>query len=596
MADPYSSHHLRDVTEEVYKSPHLFDPILLDPHTVRILVLTDDDGSFSPEHRFGLSELVNALRSETFSFVNFKVTTAHRSPKSSFNLFPKDAMLPEFRFDNPKLFKADDYDEIWFFGVANDAPDTGVQTLLSETEKKIVAQFMDNGGGVFATGDHENLGQLLCGWVPRVRSMRKWQFDYTKVTGSHTYDDYDESGPDAPPVLGRHRHDTLQAGHDNAFAFDDQSDDVPAKMGVKWYTSPVDANIVRHYPHPILCGPHGVLRTIPDHMHEGECIIPEDFNQKYTFDGYTGTEYPTGPHGLQPRPDVIAWLTVTSNHQTRLEYKDSFGGQPGQTNEQTTQIDRISAEDTYGSIGAYDGHPAEVGRVVVDSTFHHFFNINMIGSGSNSSDPVKQKGYNASPAGQAAYEEIKAYYRNIALWLARPQNQDAMFHTALWTARWDSQLRMQAPRIGHEAPAWETLRAYGLSVRETMERLASTCIVFEWTTGILDPLSRLLASPWYELLHRPDPPHDGYGQAVFDPEELVTALLGGIMAGIFAEAPSRSQHFRAEVYERMPGIVANGAAMGVRQAVEVSRARLRATERYLNDLSRAVQGRGGQRT
>jgi hypothetical protein len=33
----------------------------------------------------------------------------------------------------------------------------------------------------------------------------------------------------------------------------------------------------------------------------------------------------------------------------------------------------------FGTVGVYDGHQANVGRIAVDSTWHHFFDINLIG-------------------------------------------------------------------------------------------------------------------------------------------------------------------------------------------------------------------------
>lgn len=34
---------------------------------------------------------------------------------------------------------------------------------------------------------------------------------------------------------------------------------------------------------------------------------------------------------------------------------------------------------SFGLVSAYDGHPAGVGRITCDSTWHHFINVNLIG-------------------------------------------------------------------------------------------------------------------------------------------------------------------------------------------------------------------------
>jgi hypothetical protein len=41
----------------------------------------------------------------------------------------------------------------------------------------------EQGGGLFATGDHEDLGAGMCARIPRVRSMRYWKLDDTPSSG-----------------------------------------------------------------------------------------------------------------------------------------------------------------------------------------------------------------------------------------------------------------------------------------------------------------------------------------------------------------------------------------------------------------------------
>jgi len=62
----------------------------------------------------------------------------------------------------------------------------------------------------------------------------------------------------------------------------------------------------------LLCGPHGVINVLDDHMHEGECIVPTDLTKSTTFDGYTSPEYPT-VDGERPEPDVVAHGNVTAH-------------------------------------------------------------------------------------------------------------------------------------------------------------------------------------------------------------------------------------------------------------------------------------------
>jgi hypothetical protein len=570
----------------------------MDPVTVNVLILTDDDGSYTQQHRFGLSELVSILRTQVKPYIKFAVTTAHRSKPSNTNPYPKDADIQGFDFTNPSHFKPANFDEIWFFGIANDNPDTGERHPLTEAEKEIVFRFMDSGGGVFATGDHEDLGIDLCGDIPRVRNMRRWQFNHAAVDTS--YDNYDEGSGDSPPVLGPHRHDTLVAGHNTIYEFDDQSDDIPAKIIPKIYVSG-STTVVHSSPHPLLCGPSGVINILPDHMHEGECQVPGDLTQTITHGSYTAREYPPNPYNYQPIPDVIAHAVISPGHTTRLELKDSFGGAVGNTAQSSLPDDPV-VDDYYGCIAAYDGQIANVGRVVVDSTFHHFFNINLIASGSNNtSDPVKSQGFNASPEGKASYEVIKAYYRNIAEWIAKPPAQMNMFKGILWNARWDSQLRMHPSRLGvSDRLDWVGYTAYGNIVLDVFARISSPCTVTRLFYTAIDPLALLLPNWLYVLLHAPDPGPIEYTKVVIDPELIVSAVFAGIMGQLIEAFPSRAQSNRENIQREMDGIIAKGIARGLERTAAAYRERLRESMKFIDTMEerskQSIEGaRPGQR-
>jgi hypothetical protein len=92
--------------------------------------------------------------------------------------------------------------------------------------------------------------------------------------------------------MGPHRHDTLAKGHDLAYQFDDQSDDVPQTITPRMYLGGISGLVDWRYPHPLLCGPQGVIDVLPDHMHEGECQEPEDLSGTFSVGGTTRPEYP----------------------------------------------------------------------------------------------------------------------------------------------------------------------------------------------------------------------------------------------------------------------------------------------------------------
>lgn len=568
-----------------------FDFPLFRPPRVRILMLTDDDGSYTPEHRFSLSELVNTLRAFSSVYVRFQVTTAHRGLQGAFSKFAEHADIKMFRFDNPTHFDPARYDEVWLFGVgsqSNGSPnDTGESYPVSDAEARILFEFMNAGGGVFATGDHEDLGIELCGKIPRVRSMRKWHFDHNKyqLGNPQSYFNFDESGGDAPPVMGPWRHDTLVAGHDTSFQFDDQSDDIPQQILPKVYKWGIGHIVEFRTPHPILCGPKGVITVLPDHMHEGECVEPSDLTQTVTLNGLSKPEYPVGSSGIQPRPEVIAWGVNSAGHKTRLEKKDFFSGTPGDTTEMFTDFPWPVNAETFGCIGAYDGHGAEVGRVAVDSTFHHFFNINLNAAGSNNtSDPVKSKGFTASAAGLAEYTRIQAYYTNLATWLASTSKQQVMFEAALWAARFDSQLRMSPAFVERTSRTWAGMGLFGSIVREVLNRLAGRCTSAHWLAAAIDPRTKL--GKIYILLTLPDPPPNylSWKDTMMSEDEIITVTAGSIMLELMNAAPSRAVESPEALLKRTQQMVAIGTRNAVRVAVEQIESRAHAALRAAKAL------------
>ena len=118
-------------------------------------------------------------------------------------------------------------------------------------------------------------------------------------------------------------------------------------------------------------------------MHEGE-VIEEDaieLGKPLGIPGYAGVEYPPAvdPQRPRPRPTVVAYGRTTSF----VQHED------GSVNAKRFLL-----------IGAYDGDAAGIGRVVVDSTWHHWFSVNLVG---------------LRTGNPAAYRRMQAYYRNVGL-------------------------------------------------------------------------------------------------------------------------------------------------------------------------------------
>jgi hypothetical protein len=347
------------------------------PCTVRVLIVTDGS-DFTMGGGFSLGRVIQAITTNLPHFVTVNVTTAfhHSAPGSG-----ADENSLDFSAHNLAQ-----YDAIWFFAVARGS------AAYNPGELTAIWNFMQGGGGVFATGDHENLGEALCGGIPRVRSMRRWFWPGTGPNGE----------PAAPGSFG----DNLETTVGNDF---DQSPQVikPRMYGLggrPWFWP-------RVRPHPVLCGPNGPVRVLPDHMHEGVCEVPSNLSATMSVDGNSVSEYPHrggSPHS----PEVIAHAT------------DHNGGAD------------------FGVIAAYDGHLVDsinggVGRVLVDATWHHYFgmNVDQFADGydivqANIAASIVPTAQNLARA--AHWEQISAYFRNTAVWLARRPTQDCIRNRGIW--------------------------------------------------------------------------------------------------------------------------------------------------------------------
>jgi hypothetical protein len=351
-----------------------------------------------------------------------------------------------FRF-NQADFDLDAYDQVWFFGdwpgldFDFDEKDDSGNNLpqyspLDDAELAIVAEWMDRGGGVFATGDHGTLGASMCHRIPRVRSMRRW---------THAQD---------VPMKYAARHETLQHYDDPEYP-GDESDPYPQPIEPVYRTLDTwPPSLGSRAPHPLLCAVDGVITRFPDHMHEGAVFDDDEvvLNAPLEIAGYSGDEYPpvrpvvlaalgsiggVGGALARPRPHVIAYGRTTN------------------TNEPS---------ERFPLVAVYDGDPAGIGRVVVDSTWHHWFSLNVV--------PLRK--YNPP-----VYRRMQAYYRNIALWLATPYQRASMLVAATWGALvasepMDFDFRMDIWQLGERA-------------LDVIGRTAPQCTVADWVSTMAGP-------------------------------------------------------------------------------------------------------------
>lgn len=366
-----------------------------------VLVVLDGAFRFSasgPTPDFTFTALVAALTS-----AGHHVTKAHRQSDSS-------ADHPSFNFASSVNLLG--FDVIWLIG--NDGRNVSGSTVkLPDPELAAIARFMAAGGGVFATGDHDSIGANMCGHIPRIRAMRTWFGESDAVSPMPA------TFPRNFPPLTADRADTTRrnpAGDydldddgtpENFVWFENQSDSIPQPI------TPVPPT------HPILKRGASEISVFPDHMHEGNAL-GEVMGYGYdtattTFAGETFVEFPMVA-GHRELPRVIA------TGQTVL-FASKYASDPGATD----LAPAPAATKQVNTLSVYDGRSVGVGRIVTGSTFHHYIDINLTGDsridtpaefGRTGSDAAKNHGFNDAPG---VFDEIKAVFNNITLWLARPR-------------------------------------------------------------------------------------------------------------------------------------------------------------------------------
>jgi hypothetical protein len=368
------------------------------PPSLGISFAPSQDGT---DDTFTVSEFVYLLRDNPVPSIS--VDTAHRR---------QDANATFQNFNFATSVDLSNYDVIWLFGY--EGWNYGYYgSAITDAEVLAINQFMDGGGGVFATGDHSGMGSYMCGRIPRVGSMRKWFGQAMDIPPGYPATGLNFAGTTVSTVnwpgisdATAGRADTLRQNPTidtpAAFQFDDQSDDIPQTLNFP--PGPV---------HSILQGPNGTISSFPDHMHEGEVVTPVNLGEVLTIGGQSVTEYPT-LNGYQPAPAVIATGNILPGHTTKVDQATC-----DQSNFTGDTVPTVA--NTIGTICVYDGRGAGVGRIVTDSSFHHYLDLNLIGDPCGSS-PDRMQGFGpgyTTPASGSTLAELQAFYVNTVLWLAR---------------------------------------------------------------------------------------------------------------------------------------------------------------------------------
>lgn len=254
------------------------------------------------------------------------------------------------------------YDELWVFGVAvyKDPP-----IALEATEVEVLKEWMDKGGGLLITGDHSggeeqcgvhdpktfsNLGRSLGERIKRAGQLRVWEGPPTVCMSG--------------PLESRDNYNTNEGTDPNALDHISFQSDGEAQTLLHPSTTPHRL----FWRHRDASGKIVPITRFPDHPHEGRLLIPRALND----------EWPP----LSPFPVV-----AVQGSDKRFP-----------------QNPRI-----YNLVVAYDGDPASVGRIVADSSFHHYINVNIGG--------LRERDAAGYPTPDSDLDQVAQYYGNLALWL-----------------------------------------------------------------------------------------------------------------------------------------------------------------------------------
>jgi hypothetical protein len=116
-----------------------------------------------------------------------------------------------------------------------------------------------------------------------------------------------------------------------------------------------------------------------------------------------------------------------------------------------------------------------VGRIVADSSWHHWFDVNLLGiPGRCPPDPYA--GFDATPEGRAVLKQLDAYFLNCAIWLAPPDRQAEMRRAAWWSVLWTDRIA----ELSVDLPLWHL----GAEALEALGLYTSSGIALDWVLNI----------------------------------------------------------------------------------------------------------------
>lgn len=454
---------------------------------VDILIVVDTEISVSPTNTFGISAVIDLLRTTQVGCMKFRVDIAVRS-NESFSVMANPALTEPryrgFRFNsvNDGVDVIDKYEQVWCFGFkpsnsgSTDDSEIDLPLALPATNSELekLDEWMTvKKGGLFGTGDHHFLGASMCRKIPRLGTMRRWT-NADGVPPIGTADRIDTLRP-PPPVSD------YQAGGPLSLGNSSHQGDLTVQpiRWTAWRSHYWPFPFRRKRPHPVLCHPIlGPIDVMPDHAHEGLCVPSPNLSANKQFN--SEPEYPDAlGGGVKPQPEIIAYgSNLDSDHWNFVK-----GEQPGRNNNPM--------------IAVYDGHNAGVGRVATDSTWHHWMDININAMKAADNDDWKK---------------ISRYFINLAVWLNPPGFSTKCFYLSVVASHFQ--------HVGfQEFHPKATIIELGKSLRDHLVLLYGPCWVTEMIWQVIVEFEILHYAELMDLSIR-------FRESEVEPEQFEEVVLG----------------------------------------------------------------------
>lgn len=180
----------------------------------------------------------------------------------------------------------------------------------------------------------------------------------------------------------------------------------------------------------------------------------------------------------------------------------------------------------------------------------------------------------ATAAGQVHFENIKTYYRNLAVWLARPELIHCMNRRILWASIFDARV-VEAVATVYEVPLhragikgiWDV----GKQARDVLGNRTSSCqawvIILDLLDDFIEIKLRRAIDPWWPWPPPgPDPPVPWFGL-----QPILDSALGGAVIALRDEFLDIDESRLEEAEERFDEIARNGVEYAIRAASENAR-------------------------